>query len=454
MKITIVGSGYVGLVSGACFAEFGIDTVCVDKDAVKIENLKKGIIPIFEPGLETLVENNTREGRLSFTTDLKEGLKDTDAVFIAVGTPTLKDLNNKKADGHADLQYVYAVAEEIATHLDHYAVVVTKSTVPVGTAAEIKKIIRDKNPSLEFDVCSNPEFLREGSAINDFMKPDRVVIGVETERAEQIMRRLYRPIFLHDTPVVITNPESSELTKYAANAFLATKITFINEIANLCEQCGADVATVAQGMGLDNRIGPKFLNTSPGYGGSCFPKDTLALTKTGDKFDVEMSIVKAVIESNTTRKKDMATRIVNAFGGSVKGKTMAVLGLTFKANTDDMRDSASLDIIPALMEAGATVKAYDPEGMHEAQKLMPDVDYQKSSEACLKDADAAIILTEWDVFKTYDLKHMASLLKTPMLFDLRNLHTPDAAEAAGLDYYSLGRGVYEKTKKTSAQKAA
>ncbi len=440
MKIAVIGTGYVGLVSGACFSEFGINVTCVDKDTTKIDNLKKDIMPIYEPGLDDLVRTNRQEGRLSFTTDIKEALIDAEAIFIAVGTPPSKN-SGRRGEGHADLSFVYEAAQEIAKNLDHYAVIVTKSTVPVGTAAEIKKIISATNPTLEFDICSNPEFLREGSAIDDFMRPDRVVIGVETKRAEKTMRKLYRPLYLRETPMVVTNPETSELSKYAANAFLATKITFINEIANLAEQCGADVQTVSKAMGLDNRIGSKFLHAGPGYGGSCFPKDTLALTKIGEDYNAPQTIVETVISVNNDRKTEMGNRIVDHFDGSLKGKTVALLGLTFKPNTDDMRESPSLDIVPILEKAGATIQAFDPEGMEEARKfLSPSLIYKKDAYDCVSDADCIVILTEWNQFRLLDLEKIKTMMNTPVLFDFRNIYTPQEADEAGFTYFSIGRG--------------
>jgi UDPglucose 6-dehydrogenase len=433
MKIAMIGSGYVGLVSGACFSEFGVDTVCVDKDQSKIDRLKRGEIPIYEPGLDALVAKNVAAGRLSFTLELAEAMEGADAIFIAVGTPT------RRGDGHADLQYVYAAAEEIAKNLKNYAVVVTKSTVPVGTSREVKRIIETARPDAEFDVCSNPEFLREGSAIGDFMRPDRVVIGTESERAQKVMRGLYRPLYLIETPIVFTSPETAELTKYAGNAFLATKITFINEIADLCEKVGADVHDVARGIGLDGRIGAKFLHPGPGYGGSCFPKDTLALVKTAQQHASPMRIVETVVSINDRRKKQMAERIVEAAGGSLSGKTIGVLGVTFKPNTDDMRDSPSLDIVPALIAGGATVKAYDPAGMHEAKSLLPGVEWQKDAYAAVEGTDIVAILTEWNEFRALQLSKLKAAMKTPILVDLRNIYKPAEMAAAGFHYHSVGR---------------
>jgi UDPglucose 6-dehydrogenase len=429
----MIGTGYVGLVSGACFSEFGVDVVCVDKDAGKIEGLKQGRMPIYEPGLEDLVERNVKAGRLSFTTDLAEGVKDADAVFIAVGTPS------RRGDGHADLSYVYAAAEEIANAITGYTVIVTKSTVPVGTGSEVERIIRQTRGDADFDVVSNPEFLREGSAIEDFMRPDRVVIGAESERSQEVMRQLYRPLFLIETPIVFTSRTTSELIKYAANTFLATKITFINEVADLCEKVGANVHDVARGIGLDGRIGKKFLHPGPGYGGSCFPKDTLALVRTAQDAGSPLRIVETVVDINDKRKRAMADRVVAACGGSVKGKKVAILGLTFKPNTDDMRDSPSLDIVPALVEAGATVAAYDPEGMDEAKKLLTGIEYCSDAYDTMQDADAVVIVTEWNQFRALDLDRVKALLKSPVMVDLRNVYKPSDMVAEGFTYSSIGR---------------
>jgi len=433
MKVVMIGAGYVGLVSGACFSEFGVDVICVDKDADRIEELREGRIPIFEPGLENLVGGNVRNGRLSFTTELKPAVAGADAVFIAVGTPS------RRGDGHADLTYVYQAAREIAAAMTGYLVVVTKSTVPVGTGREVGRIIAEARPDLEFDVVSNPEFLREGSAINDFMRPDRVVIGAESERAREVMRRLYRPLYLIETPIVFTGLETSELIKYAANSFLAAKITFINEIADLCEKVNADVHDVARGIGLDGRIGRKFLHPGPGYGGSCFPKDTLALVKTAQDAGAPLSIIEAVVAANERRKGRMADAVVAACGGSVRGKRIAVLGLTFKPNTDDMRDSPSLAILPALQTAGATLTAFDPEGMAEARKLMPGIAYCANAEEAMTGADALLLLTEWNEFRALDPQRIKSLLRTPVVIDLRNVYNPADMRAAGLHYSSVGR---------------
>jgi len=433
MRIAVIGSGYVGLVSGACFSEFGVDVVCVDKDAGKIARLKRGEIPIYEPGLEQIVKQNTANGRLRFTTDMAEAVKDAEAVFIAVGTPS------RRGDGHADLSYVFAAAEEIAKAVSGYTVVVTKSTVPVGTGRKVAEIMAKHLPESKFDVVSNPEFLREGSAIQDFMRPDRVVIGTESERAQAVMREVYRPLFLIETPILFTSIETSELIKYAANSFLATKITFINEIADLCEKVGADVQDVAKGIGLDGRIGRKFLHAGPGFGGSCFPKDCLALVKTAQDSEAPMQIVETVVARNEQRKAQMAQRIIRACGGSVKGKTIAVLGLTFKPNTDDMRDSASLVILPALMAAGATVRAFDPEGMSEAKKLIPGAVFCKTGYETMEGADALAILTEWNEFRALDLERVKTLLKTPTIIDLRNIYKPADMADSGFHYFSVGR---------------
>ena len=433
MRVAMIGTGYVGLVSGACFSNFGHDVVCVDKDAGKIARLKRGEIPIYEPGLEALVADNVKSGRLSFTTDLAAAVPEAEAVFIAVGTPS------RRGDGFADLSYVFDAAAEIAGALKGYTVVVTKSTVPVGTSKKVEAIIRERRPNAAFDVASNPEFLREGSAIEDFQRPDRVVVGAESDRARNIMRALYRPLFLNDkTPFVFTSRESSELIKYASNAFLALKITFINEIADICEQSGADIQDVSRGIGLDGRIGSKFLNSGPGYGGSCFPKDALALVRQAAEFGSPTRLVESVVDVNANRKKRMADKIIKAFGG-VKGKTVAILGVTFKPNTDDMRDSPSLDIIPALQAAGAIVRAFDPEGMDEAAKLLPDIKWARNAYEALTDADGVAILTEWNEFRALDLERMKSLLKRPLMVDLRNIYTPREMSEGGFEYHSVGR---------------
>ena len=433
MRIAMIGTGYVGLVSGACFSEFGNDVVCVDKDAVKISCLDRGEIPIFEPGLEDLVAKNVRAGRLTFTTDLTSAVRGADAVFIAVGTPT------RRGEGHADLSYVYGAAKEIARALDGYTVIITKSTVPVGTGREVAQVIREARPDVDFDVCSNPEFLREGAAIADFMRPDRVVIGSESERAREIMRAIYRPLYLIETPIVFTSLQTSELIKYAANSFLATKITFINEIADLCEQVGADIHDVSRGIGLDGRIGRKFLHPGPGYGGSCFPKDTMALVKTARDYNAPLRIVETVVDINDVRKRQMADKVVQACGGSVDGKTVAALGLTFKPNTDDMRNSPSLEILPALQAAGARIKAYDPEGMKEARQMLPGVEMCDNAYAPMDGADAVVLITEWNEFRALDLERVKGLLKQPVMVDLRNVYNPDEMADAGFSYVCVGR---------------
>ncbi|MBM3486212.1 MAG: UDP-glucose/GDP-mannose dehydrogenase family protein [Alphaproteobacteria bacterium] len=433
MRIAMVGTGYVGLVSGACFAEFGVDVVCLDKDATKIEMLRRGEIPIYEPGLDALVAKGVAAGRLSFTTDIAEAMRGTDAVFIAVGTPS------RRGDGHADLSYVYQAAEEIAARIDGYLVIVTKSTVPVGTGREVHRIIRAKRHDADFDVASNPEFLREGSAINDFMRPDRVVIGTESERAAAALRQLYRPLYLLETPIVFTTLESAELIKYAANTFLAAKITFINEIADLCERVGANVQDIARGIGLDGRIGSKFLHAGPGYGGSCFPKDTLALVRTARDAGAPLRIIETVVAVNDARKELMADRVVAASGGSVAGKTVAILGLTFKPNTDDMREAPSLEIIPRLQELGAKVRAFDPQGMKEARHLFRNVEFGADAYGIMKGADALVIVTEWNEFRALDLRRIRALLKEPVIVDLRNIYKPEEFATAGFDYHSIGR---------------
>ncbi|HEY3908935.1 MAG TPA: UDP-glucose/GDP-mannose dehydrogenase family protein [Stellaceae bacterium] len=433
MRIAVIGTGYVGLVSGACFSEFGVEVVCVDQDEAKIARLQQGQIPIFEPGLAALVARNSAAGRLSFTTDLPAAVAGADAVFIAVGTPS------RRGDGHADLSYVYAAAEAIGQALTGYAVVVTKSTVPVGTGREVAEILRRVRPQGRFDVASNPEFLREGSAIEDFMRPDRVVIGADSEPARAVMRALYRPLYLLETPMLFTDIETAELIKYAANAFLATKITFINEIADLCERVGADVQGVARGIGLDGRIGGKFLHAGPGFGGSCFPKDCRALVRTAHEAEAPLSIVETVVRVNDRRKERMADKIIAACDGNLASKTLAVLGLTFKPNTDDMRDSPSLTILPRLAAAGATIRAFDPEGMNEAKKLLPDLDYCADAYAAMEGADALILLTEWNAFRALDLGRVRSLLATPLVIDLHNIYQPDEVIGAGLSYVSIGR---------------
>ena len=433
MRITMIGAGYVGLVSAACFSEFGIEATCVDQDVEKIARLNRGEIPIFEPGLADLVSSNMEAGRLKFTSDLPSAVAAANAVFIAVGTPS------RRGDGHADLTYVYAAAEELAPFLDGYTVIVTKSTVPVGTGDEIEQILRARRPDLNFDVVSNPEFLREGSAINDFMRPDRIIIGTDSERGRDVMRQLYRVLYLIETPIVFTSRRTAEVIKYASNAFLATKITFINEIADLCESIDADVHDVARGMGLDGRIGRKFLHPGPGYGGSCFPKDTLALAQIAEDTGMQLGIVKAVIQINDARKKRMATKIIEACGGSVYGRTIAVLGLTFKPNTDDMREAPSLDIIPALNRAGAGIRVFDPEGMGEAKKLLEGVVWCGSAYEAAAGADALAILTEWNEFRALDLTRLKGLMRAPVICDLRNIYNPSQMSAAGFHYTSVGR---------------
>ncbi|MCG9917450.1 MAG: UDP-glucose/GDP-mannose dehydrogenase family protein [Phenylobacterium sp.] len=433
MQVAMIGTGYVGLVSGACFADFGHQVTCIDKDAGKIERLRQGGIPIFEPGLEGLVARNVTAGRLFFDTEAAEAVRSADAVFIAVGTPS------RRGDGHADLSYVYAAAEEIADLMEGFTVVVTKSTVPVGTGDEIEKIIKARRPDAQFAVVSNPEFLREGAAIEDFKRPDRVVVGLEDERARPVMSELYRPLYLNETPIVFTGRRTSELIKYAANAFLAMKITFINEMADLCEAVGADVQQVAKGIGLDGRIGGKFLNAGPGYGGSCFPKDTLALVRTATDFGAPVQLIEATVRVNDQRKKAMADKVVKAMGGDVQGKRIGVLGLTFKPNTDDMRDAPSLDIIPALQAAGAVITAFDPEGETEARHLLPGVTFAAEPYAVAKDADAIVIITEWDEFRALDLDRIKADMAAPVLVDLRNIYRPDDVRRQGFDYVSIGR---------------
>jgi UDPglucose 6-dehydrogenase len=436
MKITIIGTGYVGLVSGTCFAEFGVNVTCVDKDIGKINNLKKGIIPIFEPGLDELVKKNINSKRLFFETNLKKSIKDSDAIFIAVGTPS------RKGDGHADLSYVYMVAEQIAECLDHYSVIVNKSTVPIGTGKKVYEIIKKKKPKLDFDVASNPEFLREGSAINDFMRPDRVVIGCDSNKAKSILKELYRPLYLLETPIIFTQRKTAELIKYAANSFLATKITFINEISDLCEKVGANVSDVSIGIGLDGRIGKKFLHPGPGYGGSCFPKDTLALVKTAQDTGSPLKLVEHVVKSNKSRKKNMYKRILNALGGHEK-KRISILGLTFKPNTDDMRDSPSLDLVPELIKKKCSLKLFDPEGMKEAKiifkKFHKNIEWYNDPYDACKKSDALVILTEWNQFRALDLKKLKKILNKPIIIDLRNIYNPEEVKNLGFEYYSLGR---------------
>ena len=436
MRIAMIGTGYVGLVSGVCFSDFGHDVACVDTNAEKIARLEAGEVPIYEPGLDSLLARNVAAGRLSFTTDMAAGMRGADAVFIAVGTPT------RRGDGHADLSYVFSAAEEIGRLIDHYTVVVTKSTVPVGTNAEVARRIRAVAPEAPFDTVSNPEFLREGAAIEDFMRPDRVVVGVETERARGVMAEIYRPLFLRETPIVWTGLESAEMIKYAANAFLAVKITFINEVADLCERTGADVQQVAKGIGLDGRIGSKFLHPGPGYGGSCFPKDTRALARTGREFSAPMRIIETVIEVNDARKRRMVERITEALDDRLAGRRIAVLGVTFKPNTDDMRDAPSLTIIPALVGAGAQVRVTDPQGRKAGETMLPGVTWHETAYAAAEDADAVVILTEWNEFRALDLARLHRLMRGHVLVDLRNIYVPSEAEKAGFAYCSVGRGRY------------
>jgi UDPglucose 6-dehydrogenase len=433
MKITMIGAGYVGLVSGACFADFGHDVTCVDLDQRKIDALLAGIMPIYEPGLADLVAANVTAGRLTFTTDLKAGVAGAEAVFIAVGTPS------RRGDGHADLSYVYQATRDIAAALTGPVVVVNKSTVPVGTGDEVERILREAAPDAQIAVVSNPEFLREGAAINDFKRPDRIVIGTSDDWARAVMQEVYRPLYLNQAPLVFTARRTAELIKYAANAFLATKITFINEMADLCEAVGADVQDVARGIGLDNRIGGKFLHAGPGYGGSCFPKDTLALLKTAEDHDVPCRIVEAVVQVNDSRKRAMGRKILQAMGNNVRGKTVGLLGVTFKPNTDDMRDAPSLAIVQALQDAGVNVVAYDPEGMEAAKPLMPGVEFRSDPYAVAQGADALALVTEWNAFRALDLSRIASAMRTPVLVDLRNIYQPEEVRRQGFHYSSVGR---------------
>jgi UDPglucose 6-dehydrogenase len=432
MRVAMIGTGYVGLVSGACFADFGHTVTCIDKDSSKISRLEAGEIPIFEPGLDELVARNVAEGRLFFSESAGQAVSAADAVFIAVGTPS------RRGDGHADLSYVYGAAEEIAGQMNGFTVVVTKSTVPVGTGDEIEAIIRTARPDADFAVVSNPEFLREGAAINDFKRPDRVVVGADDERARQVMRDLYRPLYLNETPILFTERRTSELIKYAANAFLAMKITYINEIADLCEKVGADVQQVARGIGLDNRIGSKFLHAGPGYGGSCFPKDTLALVRTAQEAGAPVSLIESTVKANDQRKKAMADKVARAMGGDLKGKVVGVLGLTFKPNTDDMRDAPSLDILPALKQMGAKVQAFDPVP-DEARKLLDGVDFKSGPYEAIDGSDAVVILTEWDQFRALDFDRMKTLMKEPLIVDLRNIYRPEEMTRHGFRYVSVGR---------------
>ncbi len=432
MRVVMVGTGYVGLVSGVCFADFGHDVICVDKDPEKIDTLNAGGIPIYEPGLQDLVKKNVDAGRLSFSTDLPNAMKGAEAVFIAVGTPS------RRGDGFADLTYVYAAAEEIADNINDFAVVITKSTVPVGTGDEVERILSKKLKKGQYAVVSNPEFLREGAAINDFKRPDRVVVGTDSDAARQVMRDLYRPLYINETPIVFTSRRTSELIKYAANAFLATKITFINEIADLCEAVGANVQEVAKGIGLDKRIGGKFLHAGPGYGGSCFPKDTIALVRTGDEADINLSIVKSVVDANDRRKIRMAKKVIDHLG-NVDGKTIAILGLSFKPNTDDMREAPSITIVSLLQKNGANIRAYDPEAMQEAKTELENVVYAENAYDCVEGADALVIVTEWDQFRALDMLKVKALLKEPNVIDLRNIYTSEVMNELGINYVSVGR---------------
>ncbi|MGG6897457.1 MULTISPECIES: UDP-glucose dehydrogenase family protein [Rhizobium] len=433
MRITMIGSGYVGLVSGVCFADFGHDVICVDKDASKIAALQHGEMPIFEPGLEQLVADNVRAGRLSFTTEVETSVAGSDVVFIAVGTPS------RRGDGHADLSYVYAAAREIAEHVKGFTVIVTKSTVPVGTGDEVERIVRETNPQADVAVVSNPEFLREGAAIEDFKRPDRIVIGLNDDRARGVMTEVYRPLYLNQAPLLFTARRTSELIKYAANAFLAMKITFINEMADLCEKVGANVQEVSRGIGLDGRIGSKFLHAGPGYGGSCFPKDTLALAKTAQDFDSPVRLIETTISINDNRKRAMGRKVIAAMGGDIRGKTIAVLGLTFKPNTDDMRDSPAISVIQTLQDAGATVTGYDPEGMDNARLLIDNIAYADDAYAAARGADALVIVTEWNQFRALDFARLKSVMNAPVLVDLRNIYRHDEVTKHGFAYTSVGR---------------
>ena len=435
MKIAVVGTGYVGLVSGTCFSEFGFEVFCVDKNVDKIATLNRGEVPIYEPGLDLLIQKNVGAGRLSFTTNLHESVQNSQVVFIAVGTPPKED------DGHADLTYVFEAAKEIARSIKDYTVIVTKSTVPVDTNRRVEELIRKENPKADFDVVSNPEFLREGSAIEDFMRPNRVVVGARTKRAEEVMQKLYRPLYLLETPMVFTTPECAELIKYASNSFLAIKISFINQIADLCEKCGADIGDVAKGVGLDQRIGNKFLHTGPGYGGSCFPKDTLALAQTAKQYGAPTSIVDAVVDYNEARKAHMADKIIEACGGSVEGKKIAILGLAFKPNTDDMRDAPSLTIIPILQKAGAKIAAYDPESMDHAKTMLQGVTWCKDAYDTLENASCTVILTEWNEFRSMNWDKFKGLVSIPLLVDMRNIYKLAEMRETGVRYISLGRPV-------------
>ena len=433
MNITMLGTGYVGLVSGTCFSEFGFDVCCVDKDKDKINNLKNDIIPIYEPGLQNLVKKNKNSGRLSFSNDIDQNIKKADIVFIAVGTPS------RRGDGHADLTYVYEAAEKIAKNLDGYTVIVNKSTVPVGTGAEVKNIIKKINPKALFDVVSNPEFLREGNAIEDFMRPDRVVVGIETEKAKQLMSILYKPLYLIETPILFTDLNTAELIKYSANAFLAVKISYINQMSDLCEKVGADVHDVAKGIGLDKRIGSKFLHPGPGYGGSCFPKDTIALVQTAKEYDSNLSIVETIVQYNKQRKSDMADKIIEAFNNNCQNKKISILGLSFKPETDDMRDSPSLDIIPILKEKGFVISVFDPVAMDEAKKLLKNIEFSNNIEECLQESDGLVILTEWNEFRGLSATRLKKVMKGNILIDLRNSLNPDSFKKSGFNLIQLGR---------------
>ena len=435
MKVVMVGTGYVGLVSGACFAEFGANVTCVDKDLAKIESLNSGDIPIYEPGLDEIVKRNLDSGRLNFTSDLPKAVKDADLIFIAVGTPS------RRGDGHADLKYVFAAAEEIASNISGYTVIVNKSTVPVGTAKKVKEIIQNTNPNLDFDIASNPEFLREGTALRDFMRPDRVIIGVDSKKAEEFLKSLYRPLNLIETPILFTDLQSAELIKYASNAFLATKISFINELSEISEKSGADIHDVAKGMGLDKRIGNKFLQVGPGYGGSCFPKDTLALIQTFEDFGLENRIVHSVVKTNSYQKERMVRKIISSLNGSISGKIITVLGLTFKPETDDMRDAPSLTILPTLIDNGAKIRAHDPEGIKQAKQLLPgSIEYFSDIYQAVDDADAIILMTEWNQYRGLDLELLKRRLKGNTFIDLRNVYEPDEMKKSGFEYYCIGRG--------------
>ncbi|AGS23042.1 UDP-glucose 6-dehydrogenase [Rhizobium etli] len=437
MRITMIGSGYVGLVSGVCFADFGHDVICVDKDLSKIEALREGRIPIYEPGLDQLVAENTSTGRLSFSTDVGESVRGADVVFIAVGTPS------RRGDGHADLSYVYAAAREIATYVEGFTVIVTKSTVPVGTGDEVERIVRETNPSADVAVVSNPEFLREGAAIEDFKRPDRIVVGLNDDRARETMTEVYRPLYLNQAPLVFTSRRTSELIKYAANAFLAMKITFINEIADLCERVDANVQDVSRGIGLDGRIGSKFLHAGPGYGGSCFPKDTLALAKTAQDYDAPVRLIETTISINDNRKRAMGRKVISAVGGDIRGKKVAILGLTFKPNTDDMRDSPAIAIIQTLQDAGAQVVGYDPEGMDNARKVIENIEYANGPYEAAADADALVIVTEWNQFRALDFNRLKQSMRAPVLVDLRNIYRSDEIRKHGFTYTGIGTNLYQ-----------